>query len=137
MNAPKMAAVCESEYALPEFKCNVDVDAIFYGVGAPEQFFRVRKPNEQPVEPEMQRDQPSVQHKNHVFAFPFHALNAAIRCKSNQMRCSLWLQGNGMENVNATNALPLNKWPQRAYHSFDFGQFRHRLEGRSGTRLER
>src|SRR5260370_40010 len=53
------------------------------------------------------------------------------------MGCGLRLHRDGMEDMNTANLLPLDERAQRAYHSFDFGQFGHRRENRSGTRFER
>src|SRR5260370_33749268 len=52
------------------------------------------------------------------------------------MRSDLWLRGNGMKDVNATDSPTLNEGAKSADDSFDFREFRHGRCTGSRCRLE-
>ncbi len=52
------------------------------------------------------------------------------------MRSGLWLRGNGMKDVNATDSPTVNEGTKSAYDSFDFREFRHGRGTESRSRLE-
>jgi hypothetical protein len=82
----------------------------------------------------MQGEQAAIQNEENVFASTLHTLNASARPELSYMECGLWFDGDGMQNVDATDTLPLNERTQRADDSFDFREFWHESGG-SGTRL--
>src|SRR5205085_8378316 len=114
------------------------MSSIFLDVRAFEQLCSIREPHQLPIQPEVQCKQPTVEQQKYVFPFAIHALNAWIGCQLGQARRALRFQRDRMKNVHAANALPFQDWAQRAYHCFDFGQFRHQREKKckSGTWLE-
>ena len=132
-----MSPVCKSKHPILKFERDVHVHSIFRDVGALEQIFSIREPNELSIQPEVQREQSPVQHKKHILAFALHAPGVAARRKFGQPGSRLRLHRDGMENMHATNALALNQRAQCAYHSFYFGQFGHQRKKKSGPRLER
>src|SRR5260370_17640752 len=84
----------------------------------------------------MHCQQAAVQDEKHIFAFSIDGANAAVLGVAGDMRNGLWLRGNRMEDVNATDSPTLNERTERANDSFHFREFRHDRSTESRTRLE-
>ena len=136
MHAAEMAAVRKAEDTGPEFKCDVDVNAIFGLIGALQEFIRAGKPEELAVEAEMQGQEAAIQNEENVLTFASDAANSAVRSKAGQAEWGLWFHSDGMQNVNGANALFLDQRAQSPYDGFDFGQLGHKRKSESGTRLK-
>jgi hypothetical protein len=107
MNAAEMAAVGKAENALAKFECHINVDAIFGLVGPLKKFLCIRKPDKLAIEAEVQGEQAAIQNKENVFASAIHTLNVAARGELSHTCCGLRFHGDGMQDVDAADALPL------------------------------
>jgi hypothetical protein len=107
MNAAEMAAVRKAENALAEFECHINVNAIFGLVGPLKKFFCIGEPDQLAIEAEVQGEQASIQDQKNVFASAIHALNVAARGELSHTCCGLRFHGDGMQDVDAADALPL------------------------------
>src|SRR5260370_30721266 len=77
------------------------------------------------MESKMHCQQGAVEEEKHIFAFSIDGANAAVLGVAGDMRNGLWLRGNRMEDVNATDSPTLNERTERANDSFHFREFRH------------
>src|SRR5271170_5102503 len=105
-----MAAVGETEDAFVEFQGYVNMDATFgFGlVGFGQEFFGVGKPEELPVELEVEGDDSFGQLEPEVFSLPLDGLDFLAFCCARELRGRLRFRGDGVEDVDAADLVPFD-----------------------------
>src|SRR6266478_8351764 len=94
VHAAEMAAVRKAENSLLQFQGDIHMNAAFRAVGAPQKFFRIRKPDELTIQAEVHGQQAAVQKQKDILSFAFDSSNSLIFRESGKMGRSLWLCGN-------------------------------------------
>ena len=125
MHAAKMAAIGEAEDTLVEFEGGIDVHAVFSLVGALQQFFGVRTPEELSVELEMHSQQAAIQDEKNIFTLALDGANATALRQAGDVRSGLRLCCDGMKDMNATDSPAPDEGAEGADDGFHFREFRH------------
>jgi len=79
----------------------------------------------------MRLNQTAIKPQKQIFAAAKDFPDAAAFHHASDIRSGLWLERDGVKNVQAANALPENERAQRSPYCFDFRKFRHGREARS------
>jgi len=123
--ASKMALIGETQHAFIEFEGQIHVDAIQRLICAAKEFVDAAKPDELAIEAEVQFEQAAIEGEEEVFAVAGGIQDATTAGKFSDFGGRLWLGGDGMKDVDATDAATANERAQASRYRFDFGKFRH------------
>ena len=125
MDSSQLAAIGEGEDAFVQLESNIYVHAIFKLIGAKEQLFRIREPNELTVEAKVKREQPAVEREEQVFATTLDSSNSPFLGEARELRRFLWLRGPRVKDVDAANPPARDQRTQSPRYGFHFREFGH------------
>jgi len=109
VNTAKVAAIGKTEDTFVQFEGYIHVHSIFTLVGALQQFFAIRKPEQLTIEPKMYRQYAPVQNEKNMFAFAIDNANAVALGSTGDTRNGLRLCSDGVKNVNASDSPTLDE----------------------------
>ena len=115
----------EAEHAFVEFEGDIHVHFVFTLIGALQQFFSVRKPQELSIQLEVQGEQSTIERHGNIFSFAIDCADMLAPNVAGDNRGGLWLRGNGVKHVNAANLSSTDQWMQSLSYGFYFGEFGH------------
>jgi hypothetical protein len=124
LDPAEVAAVGETENAAIKLEGNVHVDAIGL-IGKFREFFCAREPHELAIEFEVKSDDGLGEFEPKVFAFAADGEDFLILGDAGEGCRRLGLCGDGVEDVDATDAAALNERAEGAANGFYFRKFRH------------
>jgi hypothetical protein len=124
-----MALIGEAQHALIELECHIHVDAIRRSIGTAKKLVGGAKPNELAIEAEVQFEQAAIEREQEVFPVARGIEDAAATDELRDFRWRLRFGGDGMKDVDTTDAASANERAQAAGYGFDFGKFGHVCAG--------
>jgi len=109
VHTSEMAAVGERQDPFVEFQGHVNVDTAVGLIRSIEHFFRVGKPDELSIQPEVHRQKATFQMNQQVFSSSLDGTDELALREMSQFCCRLGLRGDGVQGVDATNAAALDE----------------------------
>lgn len=125
MDSSELAAIGEGEDAFVQLESNIYVHAIFRLIGAKEQLFRIREPNELTIKAKMKCEQSTVEIEEQIFAATLDSSNSPFLGEARELRRFLWLRGTRVKDVDAANPPARDQRTQSPRYGFHFREFGH------------